>query len=82
LAVGTDANNKPLLVSGSRDRTLLVWKLNFEEREEIVTADNSPADWKLGKPYKSLKGHSHFISALSLSRDNTHIVSASWGIFN
>jgi guanine nucleotide-binding protein subunit beta-2-like 1 protein len=81
LAVGSDDNNKPLLVSGSRDRSLIVWKLNLDEREEIITGDNSPADWKLGKPFRALRGHSHFVSAVAMARDNKHVVSASWGKF-
>lgn len=80
LAVGTDDNNKPLLVSGSRDRSLIVWKLNLEDREEIPSGDNSEVtDWKVGKPYRSLKGHSHFVSSLSIARDSKHVVSGSWG---
>jgi len=82
LAVGTDANNQPLLVSGSRDRSLIVWNLDLENREEISSENNEVTDYKVGKPFKSLKGHSHFVSSLSMARDSKHVVSASWGIIN
>jgi len=77
--VGTDSDNKPLLVSGSRDRSLIVWKLNLENPEEIVRAEGEESDFKVGKPFRSLKGHSHFVSSLSMARDGRHVVSASWG---
>ncbi len=79
MAVGTDANNKPLLVSGSRDRSLIVWNLDLDNREEIASGDNEVNDWKVGKPFRSLKGHSHFVSSLSMARDSKHVVSSSWG---
>jgi guanine nucleotide-binding protein subunit beta-2-like 1 protein len=73
LAVGEDANKKPLLVSGSRDRSLIVWKLDLDNIEE--SEDKDP---KVGKPFKSLKGHSHFVSSVAISRDSKHVVSGSW----
>jgi len=78
LAVGTDANGQPLLVSGSRDRSLIVWNLNLENREEIPTEENEVTDWKVGKPFRSLRGHSHFVSSLSISNDSKYVVSGSW----
>jgi len=78
LTVGSDANGKPLLVSGSRDRSLIVWKLDLENPEEI-TQDNEVVDYKVGKPFKALKGHSHFVSSLAMARDSKHVVSGSWG---
>ena len=32
----------------------------------------------MGKPYKSLHGHNHFVSSLALNSDNTKLVSGSW----
>jgi guanine nucleotide-binding protein subunit beta-2-like 1 protein len=43
---GTDAEN--MIVSASRDKTLLVWQLTRQEGN-------------LGYPRKSLHGHSHFV---------------------
>jgi guanine nucleotide-binding protein subunit beta-2-like 1 protein len=79
LAVGVDAEGKPLLVSGSRDRSLIVWKLDLENPEEVQSADNEVVESRVGKPFKSLKGHSHFVSCLSMAKDSKHVVSGSWG---
>jgi WD40 repeat protein len=80
LTVGSDANNNPLLISGSRDRSIIVWKLNLDAPEEIPSKEKEgPVDFKVGKPFKSLKGHAHFVSSLALARDNKHLVSSSWG---
>jgi guanine nucleotide-binding protein subunit beta-2-like 1 protein len=80
LAVGKDANGNPLLISGSRDRSLIVWNLNFEKPEEVVVQvkPEEVIDYRLGKPAKSLKGHAHFVSSLAIARDNKHVVSSSW----
>jgi hypothetical protein len=55
--------------------------LNLDAPEEIASKEKSEgvADYRVGKPFKALKGHSHFVSSLSLARDNKHLVSASWG---
>jgi WD40 repeat protein len=47
--------------------------------EEITSADNEVVDTRVGKPFKALKGHSHFVSCLSMARDSKHVVSGSWG---
>jgi guanine nucleotide-binding protein subunit beta-2-like 1 protein len=79
LTCGVDANGKPLLVSGSRDRTLIVWKLDLDNPEMINPEDQSvDKEYKVGKPFKSLKGHSHFVSSVAISRDSKHVVSGSW----
>ncbi|EMS17531.1 guanine nucleotide-binding protein subunit beta 2 family 1 protein [Entamoeba histolytica HM-3:IMSS] len=56
------------LVSGSRDKTLMTWKIdtNSEAQPEIIA------------PTKSLHGHSHFISDLVLSNDGQFAISSSW----
>jgi guanine nucleotide-binding protein subunit beta-2-like 1 protein len=54
-----------ILVSGSRDRTALVWKL---ARSQDL--------W--GIPYTRLVGHNHFVSGVSLAADSTHLLTSSW----
>lgn len=86
LAVGSDGD-KPLLVSGSRDRTLIVWKLDLENPVEFVAGEETVGDketrevkdYKVGTAYRSLKGHSHFVSCLAMSKDSKYVVSGSWG---
>ena len=53
------------LVSASRDKTALVWKLNR-------TQDN----W--AQQFTRLIGHNHFVSGVSLSRDASHLMTSSW----
>jgi guanine nucleotide-binding protein subunit beta-2-like 1 protein len=36
------------------------------------------SDRRVGKPLKSLKGHSHFVSQVNISRDNNFVISSSW----
>jgi guanine nucleotide-binding protein subunit beta-2-like 1 protein len=81
LSVGEDANGYPLLISGSRDRTLIVWNLDLENEEVQQNNDEKEipqSEKKIGKPLKSLKGHSHFVSSVSISKDNNFVISSSW----
>ena len=65
-----DGKENNILVSGGRDKTLLIWKLNPDlERNQGET---------FGEPFISLTGHNHFISDLSLSTDNNFLLSSSW----
>jgi WD40 repeat protein len=47
-----------MIVSASRDRTLLVWNLLRQKGN-------------FGEPRKSLKGHSHFVQVWSISLSST-----------
>ena len=57
-----------VLISCSRDKTIIIWKFNQE----------SGSLTEFGEPVKALTGHSHFISDLALTKDNNHLLSASW----
>jgi len=54
-----------LLVSGSRDKTLMVWKLT-RTSEEYAHAQ------------RRLHGHSHFVEDVKLSNDGHYALSCSW----
>merc|ERR1719240_801190 len=56
-----------ILVSGSRDKTLIIWELFHNQQDNAA-----------GRPLKCLTGHNHFISDLSISNDNTFVISSSW----
>ena len=62
---------KEFLISGSRDRTLIVWDLNSN-----ISEGDDEKDW--GQPKKVMTGHSHFISDLDLSQDSKYCLSSSW----
>lgn len=64
-----------VLITGSRDRTLMIWKLSDAEIEEDVDPNGKRF---AGVPFKSLTGHSHFVSDVALSIDNMYALSASW----
>merc|ERR1712048_112733 len=59
-----------ILVSGSRDKTLIIWKLDYR--------NNISNDLNCGRPWKQLTGHNHFVSDLTISNDNTFLISSSW----
>ena len=62
-----DASDDTILVSGSRDKTLIIWNLNTTE-----------ASNEFGIPYKCLTGHNHFVTDLTISNDNCYVISSSW----
>jgi len=63
-----EGEDSAVLVSGSRDKTIMIWNLN-----------EKPAPGETyGRPKKSLTGHNHFVSDLALSFDNHYLLSSSW----
>lgn len=77
LAVGKDAKGKPLLVSGARDKKIIVWNLDLDAAQSSGQEEKKE-EKEVGKPFKSLTGHNHFVSGLSLSQDSKFLVSSSW----
>jgi len=63
--LATSEANPSLLVSGSRDKTVIAWTLTGD-------ADT------LAVPERRLTGHKHFVSDLQLSMDGQWAISASW----
>jgi guanine nucleotide-binding protein subunit beta-2-like 1 protein len=60
-----------VLISGSRDKTLMIWDLS-------KSSDSNEATAPYGAPLRSLTGHNHFVSDLCLSNDNAFCISSSW----
>jgi guanine nucleotide-binding protein subunit beta-2-like 1 protein len=57
-----------MILSGSRDRKIIVWNL--------TRGSSEPANY--GYPRKSLQGHSHFIQDIVISSDGQFALSGSW----
>jgi WD40 repeat protein len=64
-ALATSAENPDLLVSASRDKTLLVWHITRDEGS-------------YGVPRRALKGHNGFVSDVAISSDGQYALSSSW----
>eukprot|EP00924_Labyrinthula_sp_SR-Ha-C_P006193 maker-scaffold_63-augustus-gene-0.0-mRNA-1 protein AED:0.10 eAED:0.10 QI:0/0/0.5/1/0/0.33/6/394/538 len=67
-ALATTPENPNLLLSASRDKTLLIWHLN----------PGSHAQESAGFPARVLKGHSHFVEDVAISSDGQFALSGSW----
>jgi guanine nucleotide-binding protein subunit beta-2-like 1 protein len=65
-----DGSTKEFLVSGGRDKALIIW--------DIQEKNDTDPEKEWGAPRKVLRGHSHFISDLSLSQDSRYCLTASW----
>lgn len=61
------SDNDTILVSGSRDKTLIIWNLGEKKKED-----------HFGSPMKCLTGHNHFVTDLDITNDNVHVISSSW----
>lgn len=79
IAVGKNSDGTPLVVSGARDKKIIIWNLNLDSPQDISDQGEKFKDEKIvGKAKKSLSGHNHFISSLAISKDSSSLVSGSW----
>jgi len=63
--IATNARYPDLVLSSSRDKSLILWKLTRE-------------DGSYGVPQRSLRGHGHFVSDVVTSSDGQFALSSSW----
>jgi len=63
--IATSAENHDMILSGSRDKKLIVWTLTRE-------------DQNYGTPRRSLGGHAHFVQDIVISSDGQFALSGSW----
>ncbi len=63
--IATNPKYPDMILSASRDKTLIVWKLTRDEMS-------------YGIPQKRLHGHGHFVSDVVLSSDGHFALSGSW----
>ena len=80
LVCGENSDGSPLLFSGSRDKSIIQWELNFEGKVVSYEDDqhNKLEKILVGKPLHSFHGHNHFVSSLALNSDCTKLISGSW----
>ncbi|EFY93011.1 G-protein beta subunit [Metarhizium acridum CQMa 102] len=64
-SLATSMENPNMLLSASRDKTLIIWNLTRDETQ-------------YGYPKRSLTGHSHIVSDCVISSDGAYALSASW----
>lgn len=64
-SLATTPAHPDLLLSGSRDKTLITWQLTGGEEN-------------YGVPKKSFKGHEHIVQDVTISADGAYALSASW----
>lgn len=64
-ALATTRANPDILLSASRDKTLIIWDLTRDEES-------------YGVPKTALKGHDHIVQDVAISQDGSYAISASW----
>jgi guanine nucleotide-binding protein subunit beta-2-like 1 protein len=62
--IATSAENPDMILTGSRDKKLIVWNLT--------------RDQNYGTPRRSLGGHAHFVQDIVISSDGQFALSGSW----
>jgi len=65
-SIATSSENPDMIISGSRDKSIIVWTLTRESEQNY------------GQPRRSLTGHSHFVQDLVISSDGQFALSGSW----
>jgi guanine nucleotide-binding protein subunit beta-2-like 1 protein len=67
-SIATSTSNPNMVVSSSRDKSLIVWDVKYDRAE----------DGSCGEAKKSLRGHNHFVEEVVLSEDGQFALSSSW----
>jgi len=73
-AIAAPVDNSDMIVSSSRDKSILVWHLT-KDTSSVLDGSDAPA---YGVPRRRLTGHSHFIEDVVLSSDGQFALSGSW----
>ena len=68
--IATHPRYPDMILSGSRDKTLIVWDL----KPGLTPREDTAA----GVAKKSLRGHTHFVSDVVMSSDGQYALSGSW----
>jgi guanine nucleotide-binding protein subunit beta-2-like 1 protein len=65
-AIATTPENPSMILTASRDKSIIVWDLKREEGDAYGVAK------------RALKGHNHFVSDVVISSDGQYALSGSW----
>lgn len=65
-SIATTVRNPDMILSASRDKTIIVW--------DLTTGDEKSA----GRARRALRGHSHFVQDVVISSDGQFALSGSW----
>lgn len=69
----SDEHNCTYILSASRDKSLIIWKLSQEETKEENKGKTTCAVL-----VRALKGHSHYVQDVTVSSDQRFCLSGSW----
>ena len=73
-SLATTPEDPNLLLSSSRDKSVLVWQLYNGSTPSTANVE----DHEYGFARRALRGHSHFVSDVVISSDGAFALSASW----
>lgn len=71
-SIATTAEDPNLVVSSSRDKSIMVWRLTGGSQTDL------PEDNPMGYAQRALRGHNHFVSDVVISSDGQFALSGSW----
>ncbi|KAK1302608.1 hypothetical protein QJS10_CPA01g01427 [Acorus calamus] len=73
-AIAAPIDNSDMIVSSSRDKSVLVWNLSQKDTSNVI--DVAKSDYGVAR--RRLTGHSHFVQDVVLSSDGQFALSGSW----
>eukprot|EP01125_Pyxidicula_operculata_P001208 TRINITY_DN11146_c0_g1_i1.p1 TRINITY_DN11146_c0_g1~~TRINITY_DN11146_c0_g1_i1.p1 ORF type:complete len:316 (-),score=75.28 TRINITY_DN11146_c0_g1_i1:37-984(-) len=67
-SIATTSTRNDMILSSSRDKTVIMWHLQH--------GDADPLEY--GRAHRALRGHSHYVEDVVISKDGHYALSASW----